>query len=125
MMKRGKVSLATRLAVCCVGIFIGGCSDEDGDGGSKYAGTYRITVSGDDRGTFTGVVDDAGNLTGSGRTDAIGNTSAIGRVDENGRVQFGVSSSGATFTGTISGSGDVSGIWENGVYGGTFSGTKQ
>jgi hypothetical protein len=94
-----------------------------------FAGTYVGTFSGDDNGTFTVVVDTAGQVTGSGVSDEDGPFAITGTVNSAGDVELvaGTATTGATFSGTISPSGEVSGTWENRFFGesGTFVGSRQ
>ncbi|MBA4388222.1 MAG: hypothetical protein C0404_09590 [Verrucomicrobia bacterium] len=115
----------TVFCLAMVSLLVGCENGGDDETMNKYAGTYSCTVAGDDSGTFTAVVDNAGRLTASGRSNAVGNTTATGTVTSNGDLQFGVASSGATFSGKISDDGKVSGTWQNGGNSGTFSGKKQ
>ena len=94
-----------------------------------FAGTYSGTFSGDDSGTWTAVVDSTGNVTGSGASSDLGNFLISGNVTGSGAISFtaGTVTTGANFSGTISLSGEVSGSWENALFGetGTFSGSRQ
>jgi hypothetical protein len=126
-MKCRRLSLIAMLCGFCLLIVLGGCSDDDnGDGDvSQFAGTYRGTFTGDDSGSFTVVVDNVGDITGTGRSNAIGRFIIDGTVESNGDVEFGITTTAATFSGRIFASGVVSGTWENAGNRGTFRGTRQ
>jgi hypothetical protein len=94
-----------------------------------FAGTYSGTFSGNDSGTWTVTVDSEGNVTGSGVSTVYGINFDInvGTVTSSGEVTFvaGTVTIGATFSGTVSSTGEVSGTWVNEFYeySGTFSGS--
>jgi hypothetical protein len=96
---------------------------------SIFAGTYSGTFAGDDSGTFTVVVDPAGHITGSGVSREDGPFDIAGTVNSQGAVELvaGTATTGATFAGTISAAGEMSGTWENRFFGerGTFTGRRQ
>jgi hypothetical protein len=83
-----------------------------------FVGTYSGTFSGDDSGTWTVIVDSAGNLTGSGAASAAGNFQISGNVTRSGAISFtaGTVTAGASFSGTISISGEVTGNWANVIF---------
>jgi hypothetical protein len=124
-MKRRRLSLIAMLFGCCLLILLGGCSDDDDDDVSQFAGTYRGTFTGDDSGRFTVIVDNVGDITGTGRSNALGRFIIDGVVESNGDVEFGITTTAATFSGRISASGVVAGTWENAGNRGTFRGTRQ
>jgi hypothetical protein len=94
----------------------------------RLAGTYSGTFSGDDSGTWTVDVDVTGNIIGSGVSREAGPFEIFGAVTSSGEATFaaGGVTTGATFSGTLSFSGEASGTWVNEFAGesGTFSGSK-
>ena len=96
---------------------------------SAFCGTYVGTFSGDDMGSFTAVVDENGNVSGSGNSVSVGSFTITGSVSSAGNIFFvaGSVTTGATFTGVVTTQGAVSGTWENSAFGesGTFSGSRQ
>jgi hypothetical protein len=91
---------------------------------AQFAGTYSGTFSGDAYGTWNGVFDSAGNVTGSANTP-VGVVYAVGQVTASGSISGSVDI-GATFSGQIDSSGHVQGTWVYLPYGmyGTFSGRR-
>lgn len=94
---------------------------------ARFVGTYNGVYSGDDAGTWVVMVDSAGTISGDGvGSDEV--FTIIGSVSSSGTAYFvaGDVTTGATFTGTITESGEVSGTWVNEYWNmsGTFSGKK-
>lgn len=92
---------------------------------AAYAGTYTGTISGDDTGTFSTVVDAGGKVSVTGSTSGGGSFTGTGTVTSSGGASFssGTTSGGATFSGTIDANRKLSGTWSNPTYGakGTFT----
>ena len=126
-MQQRRLSWIAMLCGVCLLIVLGGCSEDDDDEGdvSQFAGTYRGTFTGDDSGSFTVVVDPGGDISGTGRSNTVGRFLIDGTVESNGDVEFGSTTTAATFSGHIAASGVVSGTWENAGNQGTFRGTRQ
>jgi hypothetical protein len=101
-------------------------------GNTDYAGNWKGTFTGSgDNGSWDLTIASNGNITGSITSILFSQTSsAIGTVNPAGQVTVtvGSSSSGITFSGTITGR-NVSGAWTNNsrtpALNGTWSGTKQ
>jgi hypothetical protein len=94
---------------------------------SKYAGSYSGTYSGSDSGTWSITTNSAGVVTGSAYSSVYKTTDAIsGSIGSGGALNatIGISSDGATFTGTADANGVLSGTWKNTKYNqtGTFTG---
>jgi len=92
---------------------------------AAYAGTYTGTISGDDTGTFSAVIDSGGKVSVTGSTVGDGSFTGTGTVTSSGSATFssGSTSGGATFSGTIDANKKLSGTWSNATYGakGTFT----
>ena len=93
---------------------------------AAYAGTYTGTISGDDTGTFSAVIDAGGKISATATTSGSGNFSASGSITSGGAASLassGSASTGATFTGTIDANRKFSGTWSNATFGakGTFT----
>jgi hypothetical protein len=92
-----------------------------------HAGTYSGTFSGDDSGTFDVTLFTNGSVVGTGISNLSGIIfSTFGQMSTDGTVTFasGGTSTGASFTGTLTTDGVVSGTWQNGAESGTFSGSR-
>ena len=91
------------------------------------SGNYSGTFSGDASGTWTVVIDSLGNITGTAVNSDSSTAAVTGTVGSNGIAIMGVVATGATFSGTITLTGQVSGTWVDTAAGenGTFSGSKQ
>jgi len=97
----------------------------------SMAGTYSGTYSGSDSGTWIFTLSESGAFTsGSGKSNSDGpftvSTSGSSAASSGSFAIGGSTSTGATFTGKITRSGDVSGTWKNNAFGdtGSFSGKK-
>ena len=104
------------------GFIIAGCgSGGGGCGGDDFRGTYQ----GDDTGTFEICVED-GFIEGELSSNNAGEDFDIdGSVDASGNVAIGVSNTGASFSGTLTGE-TIQGTWVNNQDGinGTFQGRR-
>ena len=91
------------------------------------SGNYSGTFSGDASGTWTMVIDSLGNINGTAVNSDSSTAAVTGTVGSNGIAIMGVVATGATFSGTITLTGQVSGTWVDTAAGenGTFSGSKQ
>lgn len=88
-------------------------------GVSKYAGKYSGTFSGGDSGTWNMTVSSTGAITGSTYSSIYKTTGAIaGSMSSNGvfNLASGISTEGASFTGTVDASGKAEGTWKNTTY---------
>lgn len=99
--------------------------------GLIYTGDYFGAYSGDDVGLWSLTIDANGLITGDGQSSIDGTLFTItGSVTTSGNVTFsaavGGASTGASFSGTITTDGGVSGSWSNSYFGeaGTFGGRK-
>lgn len=115
--------LATTLAIF-------GCSkDENTTINTNFQGNWEGTYTGDDYGTWKCTINSDGNATGSGYSQKYsGSFQAVGTCDNTGKITLGVSSTGGTFTGQITGT-NISGTWKTTQSSwagtGTFTGTKK
>ncbi len=96
---------------------------------SRFAGAYTGTFSGTSFGVFNIVIDSNGVLSGSGQALDDGTVFGVqGSVSATGSFAFtaGSTTGGATFSGTISDSGSLSGSWQDPAFGesGSFSGNR-
>ena len=91
------------------------------------SGNYSGTFSGDASGTWTIVIDSSGNISGTAVNSDSSTAAVTGTVGSNGIAIMGIVATGATFSGTITITGQVSGTWVDTSAGesGTFSGSKQ
>jgi hypothetical protein len=97
---------------------------------ASYAGHYTGTYGGSDSGTFDVVIASNGSLSGSAFSNEFSQSfSTSGQVSASGVVTFGtVSAPGqasASFQGTISPSGGISGTWSSPEDSGTFTGQRR
>lgn len=96
-------------------------------GVTNFTGTYSGTFNGSDSGSFQVAIAQDGTAKLSGRSSRMGvSFTGDGKVSRDGSVALGSASTGSTFTGSISSSGVLSGIWRNTVYNqsGSFQGSK-
>lgn len=94
---------------------------------TDYAGTYSGTYDGSDSGTFQVSITQDGIAKLSGRSSRMGTSfTGEGKVSRDGSVAVGSANTGATFIGSISPSGTLSGNWKNTAYNqtGNFQGSK-
>lgn len=94
---------------------------------SPYAGTWQGTFGGTDSGSWEARVDQNGRITATGTSRQVGTFRATGTVSPAGEFSMtasGAANTGATFTGSISRDGIVSGGWTNARAGGSFSGRQ-
>lgn len=98
-----------------------------------YAGTYQGTFSGDDHGSWSGILDTNGVMQGQGHSDDYNEEFEFsGLFTSAGSITMtasgsGVVTTGAEFTGSITKTGTMSGTWVNTDenLNGTFTGSKQ
>jgi hypothetical protein len=88
-----------------------------------YAGTWEFSISGDDQGRGTAVVDDQGHIKGLGASAKLQVPLTLsGQVGADGQARFSASSrgstgSGATFVGQLMVGGHGAGQWQNTAFG--------
>lgn len=106
-------------------------ADFQGTWSGQYIGTGGTDNNGDN-GTFSVIIDENGNVTGSATSIVFSATYQLtGTVNSSGTlsVSFGTSSNGGTFTGNLQRNGTASGTWFNNIptpqFTGTWNGTKQ
>ena len=103
------------------GFIIAGCGSGGGCDGDEFSGTFQ----GGDTGTFEICVED-GFIEGELSSNNAGEDFDIdGSVDASGNVAIGVSNTGASFSGTLTGE-TIQGTWVNNQDGisGTFQGRR-
>lgn len=99
---------------------------------SRLAGNYTGSYAGDDTGTWSVVINDAGGITGSGQSNAWGSFSIAGTVASSGSADFtsGIAAGNqvaAVYAGTFDAdAGTAPGTWDGGCCEhGIWSGTRQ
>lgn len=101
--------------------------DDGGGDASVFAGQWEGAYTGDDTGTFSVNISATGQISGTGYSNNwYENFSLSGTVNSDGSFNAGNTSTGATFTGTITGN-NLMGNWNNPTTdeSGTFVGQKQ
>lgn len=88
------------------------------------AGNYSGTFRGDDRGTWTATIDNAGNLTGTVVSNSFGSDTAAGSIGSSGQATMSGTVGSSVFSGSFTTNGSVSGTWADGIDSGTFTGSK-